>query len=164
MPLFFDSKRGLSKLIFKFSDEELADKMKEYGPDLLQEQISLTQYINKVRSIRSDTMGICKFLLTQKYFSGIGNYLKSEILFHAKVHPRRSIKSLSDEELESILKWSLHLIRDSYHTGGATLSDYQSPLGEVGNFKKYVYSQNDPRISYAEIDGRGTYWREDLQF
>lgn len=163
-PLFFDSQRGLSKLIFKFSDDELAKKMKEYGPDLLQVRVSFDEYRNKINSIRSDTMGVCKFLLTQKYFSGIGNYLKSEILYHSKIHPRRTIKSLTDDEIKRMLEWSLYLIRDSYHTGGATLSSYQSPLGEVGNFKRYVYKQDDDRISYAEIDGRGTYWREDLQF
>lgn len=166
IPLFFDSKRGLSKLIFKFNDAELSAKLKEYGPDLLQEDVSPEEYINRARSIRSNTMGVCKFLLNQRYFSGIGNYLKSEVLHRAGVHPRRTVKSLTDAELARLLKWSTQLIRESYTTGGVSISDYESPVGELGQFKLLVYQQQyvNPGISYAEIDGRGTYWREDLQF
>lgn len=166
LPLFFDSKRGLSKLIFKFTEAELSHKLKEYGPDLLQEDISATEYISRARNIRSDTMSVCKFLLNQKYFSGVGNYLKSEILFRAGIHPKRTVKSLTESELTKLLKWSMQLIRESYMTGGVSISDYESPTGELGQFKLLVYNQQhaDSRISYAEIDGRGTYWREDSQF
>lgn len=160
-PLFFDNKRALGKLIFKFDLAELNLKLKEYGPDLLQEDVKPLDYINRVRKIRSDTMGVCKFLLEQRYFSGIGNYLKSEALYHAGIHPTRTIKSLSDVELTNLLYQCKRLIRESYLAGGVSISDYESPVGVKGQFKLHVYQQHktDPGVQYTKIDGRGTYWK-----
>ncbi len=165
-PLFFDSKRGLSKLIFKFSLAELQEKLKEYGPDLLNDDITSEQYIARIRRIRSEVMTVAKFLLEQRYFAGVGNYLRCEILFRMGIHPLCKLKSLSDEKLAEMLYWSQRLIRESYLAGGVSIIDYESPTGRKGEFKLHVYRQHtvDPNVRYTKINGRGVYWNEAHQF
>lgn len=42
---------------------------------------------------------ICELLLDQRYFNGIGNYLRAEILFRAGVHPFVKARSVLEREL-----------------------------------------------------------------
>ena len=42
--------------------------------------------------------------MNQKYLSGIGNYLKSEILYESKISPLRTLEFLSRQDLEILLK------------------------------------------------------------
>lgn len=50
----------------------------------------------------ADSM-ICDVLLNQKIFSGVGNIIKSEALFRAKIHPERLVKDLSEEDIQTII-------------------------------------------------------------
>jgi len=48
-------------------------------------------------------------LLDQSIFNGIGNILRNEILFRAKVNPDRRVKHLKQEELEAIADFTKEL-------------------------------------------------------
>jgi formamidopyrimidine-DNA glycosylase len=41
--------------------------------------------------------------------AGVGNILRVEILFGARIHPRRKVESLSDQEKRMVLQWVLRL-------------------------------------------------------
>ena len=40
--------------------------------------------------------------ICQGFFAGIGNYLRSEVLFTAKLHPDRTVSSLDEDEKSPI--------------------------------------------------------------
>lgn len=70
------------------------------GPDIMGNATNLNLF--KTRIIKYPTKEIGTILLDQKVISGIGNYLRSEILYMAKINPFRKIGSLSDRHIKKI--------------------------------------------------------------
>lgn len=143
-------------------------KLKEIGPDLLSEEVSFDLYMKKIRSSRIKNQYICKFLTEQKYFSGIGNYLKSEILYFSKIAPHRTLQTLTDAEIFELYTKSIEIIKLSYSYGGLTIETFWSPDGKRGLYPKVVYDSDkdpsgNPIISSSEYDGKSTYWVPALQ-
>lgn len=53
---------------------------------------------------KNPEMMICDALMDQDIFSGVGNIIKNEALFRAKIHPESKVKNLSDKQLDKIIK------------------------------------------------------------
>jgi endonuclease-8 len=58
--------------------------------------------------------------LDQKFLAGIGNYLRSEILFDARLSPFVRPKSLGLDAIRSLSAATLNISRRSYKTKGIT--------------------------------------------
>ncbi|NXG65006.1 NEIL2 Endonuclease, partial [Hemiprocne comata] len=81
---------------------------------------------------------ICYTLLNQRYFSGLGNIIKNEILYLAKIHPltQGSLLALSDLEhlLDCAVQFSSDWLHTKLHGKGLHLQIYQKeqcPLGHA---------------------------------
>jgi endonuclease VIII len=59
-------------------------------------------------------MKIGQFLIEQKYFSGVGNYVRSEVLYEAKISPFRHIKDLTQLEKKDIFKHLNKVLHKAY--------------------------------------------------
>ena len=64
--------------------------------------------------------GLAALLLDQGFLGGIGNYLRSEILFVAGIDPRRRPADCSGGELLRFGRSALTVTRRSYRTAGIT--------------------------------------------
>jgi len=82
---------------------------------------------------------ICEFLMDQRYILGIGNYLRAEILYHAKIDPFKGIKSLTFEEKERIRLYSSQEIKKAYKLRGASLRTYKDFYGNSGKYEPVIY-------------------------
>jgi formamidopyrimidine-DNA glycosylase len=164
---YFDDSRKRGHFFICFGAAELGDRLKAVGPDLLNETVKYEEWYAAIRKYQTTRDGrhrqICEFLMDQKAFSGIGNYLKAEILYVARVRPDRLIVNITDVELFSIFSAAIRLIRESYLAGGLTIEKYLSMSGQLGVFKKVVYGNEfDPlgnvvrRDEFA--DGRTSHW------
>jgi len=71
--------------------------------------------------------------MNQKRVSGIGNYLKCEVLYAAKISPFRKVKDMSVEELMEVYKYMKIIPLASLKAKGVSIRDYNLPGGEVGN-------------------------------
>jgi formamidopyrimidine-DNA glycosylase len=78
--------------IYLLDSDTTMDKIKTIGPDILDLnftykifKLRIKQYVEIYPSVISKF--ICVILLDQNFISGIGNYLRSEILYHAKINP-----------------------------------------------------------------------------
>lgn len=121
------------------------------GPDLLENAMSLysggqpsltiEQYRAAYTSRRANKQ-ICWLLLEQKIFSGIGNYLKAEILYEAGIKPTRVISSLSIVDIDNLYYLSLKIIYDAYSHNGLTIQSYWDPNGVKGTYPVKVYSKS----------------------
>lgn len=98
---------------------------------------------------------ICEAILDQKYFNGIGNYLRSTILFYLDIDPfqpaRQAIESNSN---------LLELCRDiplkAYEFNGGQLSDWKNPYDtDFDSFIEWVFYQKGN--SCRDNTGR-TFW------
>jgi formamidopyrimidine-DNA glycosylase len=63
--------------------------------------------------------GIKSFLLNQSHIAGIGNVYVQDSLFKARIHPLRSIKSLSEEEVEALWRAVQDTLQEGYDLGGS---------------------------------------------
>ena len=144
------------------------------GPDLLEaaltKEISLQQWLSifKPKRKQKTYRAICTALLDQSTVSGIGNYLKSEILYQASISPDRSVDTISDEEWDKVRIAAHAIILKSYEHGGLTIESFISPDGKLGVYPAMVYGkETDPEGRVVEKittrDQRGTYWVPEVQ-
>lgn len=144
------------------------------GPDLLQRAlnrdtwISLDEWIKIFNPTKYSRRAICDVLLKQEFVAGIGNYLKSEILYYAGVLPDRSLSTITMEEWDKIRIKSHEVIVISYSYGGFTIESFISPDGEWGRYPAAVYGKKfdpmgNPVISDKTRDGRTSHWVPAIQ-
>ncbi|MBI2521212.1 MAG: Fpg/Nei family DNA glycosylase [Bdellovibrio sp.] len=73
------------------------------------------------------------FLLDQKYFAGVGNYIACEICAHARIRPTRRVKSLTLDEVKKIHAATGIVIAGQLPKGGLTFQGgYRDAFGEKG--------------------------------
>ena len=73
------------------------------------------------------------FLLEQKYFSGIGNYLACEICALAGIHPSRKLEYISNSDIQAIHQAIAKVLCGQIHYRGLSFSGgYRDAFGESG--------------------------------
>lgn len=90
------------------------------GPDVLDPETGSPQVLERYTSPRFRNRGLSALLLDQGFLAGLGNYLRSEILFVAGVHPDLRPRDCSPEQIERLAQASLELPRRSYQSRGIT--------------------------------------------
>ena len=63
--------------------------------------------------------------LDQAFLAGLGNYLRSEILFIAGVNPAQKARDLSKGQIGKLARTTLDICRRSYALEGVTLPERQ---------------------------------------
>jgi len=165
--LFYDTRRfGYLEIA---DEKSLERKLKTFGPEPLDSKFTL-KIFQKI--IEGKKTNIKALLLNQKYIAGIGNIYADEILFEAKIDPRRSADSLAAEEIKAIYAAIKKILKKAVESRGTTFSDYVDAEGNAGNFKKYlkVYGRRGMdclecggKIKKTVIAGRGTSFCERCQ-
>jgi formamidopyrimidine-DNA glycosylase len=92
-------------------------------------------------------------LLDQGAISGIGNLLADEILWRARLNPRRTTGSLSVEELDTLRREMRATVREAVKLGGAHTGKL-IPHRERGG----ACPRCGTTLERATIGGRTTYW------
>lgn len=123
-PRRFGEIRWLDRL---FDDPDL-------GPEPLEGDLdSLVDHLHA--RLKSSTRCIKSALLDQSLIAGVGNIYADESLFSARIHPLRLGKSISRDELTSLLS-ELRLILDrAIASGGSSLRDYVDADGNPGAYQ-----------------------------
>jgi formamidopyrimidine-DNA glycosylase len=163
MPLYYNDMRNFGTFKIILTKKELDKKLKSLGPDILGIDIPLE--IFKAQFLKKSEKTIAEQIMNQSVVSGVGNYLKAEILYRAKVSPHRKVSTISDTEWKDILKHSQDIARLSYETGGATIQNYLTPEGKKGLYSQRfaVYNQKtspcgNQVIKEQTLDKRTTHW------
>jgi endonuclease-8 len=78
------------------------------GPDPLREDFSSREFFKRLKQYPKLPIG--EALLDQTIISGVGNILRIEILFGAKIHPRRKVADLTDVDRRRMLRWIAKLM------------------------------------------------------
>jgi formamidopyrimidine-DNA glycosylase len=92
-------------------------------------------------------------LLDQKAIAGIGNLLADEILWRARLSPRRPTGSLSEEELDRLRREVRAAVRSAIRRGGAHTGDLIAHRERGGHCPRC-----GAELARATIGGRTTYW------
>lgn len=84
------------------SNEELEKKLNTIGPDIMDEKTDFKVFDDALNKTKNKKKAIGIVLMDQKTISGIGNYLRADILWLSKISPFRKISNLDEEELKRI--------------------------------------------------------------
>jgi DNA-formamidopyrimidine glycosylase len=168
--IYFVDQRHFGTIKFVSSKKELTDKLNTIGPDLLNDK---TMTFNKFKSAlkKRPKWNITKALMNQKVISGIGNYLKSESLYHSKISPHLNIEDLNDDRLYKLYQSCRLKIVSSYNQGGVSMRHFKDVDDKKGQyeFSFKVYGRKKDKKGNTikrEItaDKRATFWVPSIQF
>ena len=106
--IYFHDTLSYGTINIYFDKQVLNEKLSKLGPDIM--DLNTTFEIFKERISKNLNKYIGNVLVNQKIISGIGNYLRSEILWLVKISPFRLIKDLKPSELKNIYEGARHLM------------------------------------------------------
>jgi formamidopyrimidine-DNA glycosylase len=90
-------------------------------------------YFDALRTEGSDKLSAKAFLATEQRIPGLGNGVLQDILFHAGIHPKRKIKTLSEKELDGLFRSVKNTLAEMMRLGGR---DTEKDLfGSAGGYR-----------------------------
>jgi formamidopyrimidine-DNA glycosylase len=132
--LFLRDQTGFSRARLLDADE-LDERLSSLGPEPLEEGFGV-EYLRE--TLGSRRAQIKPLILDQKVVAGVGNIYADEILFDARLHPRRKANTLSDEEWAALCA----AIRENLAAGvehrGTTVRLYRDVLNRPGEHQNYL--------------------------
>jgi formamidopyrimidine-DNA glycosylase len=99
-----------------FDEKSLQTKLKTLGVDMSDPKTSYNDFYEALsKNIKNDSKPIGNLIVNQKLISGVGNYLRADSLWAAKISPFRKLKDISESELKKLYKQIRVLIYDGYN-------------------------------------------------
>lgn len=92
--------------------------LQRIGPDVLDETLTVEQVRERLVSTKFRNRQLGGMLLDQAFLAGLGNYLRAEILWQAKLLPAHKPKDLNEQQLDDLADACLSIARLSYATRG----------------------------------------------
>ena len=137
-----------SALLYSASDIEVLDEeaiaihpfLSRLGLDVLDPNTTTKKVAARLQDKSFHRRRFTSLFLDQRFLAGLGNYLRSEILFVARVHPTLRPLDCSSKQISALAKAALQVPRQSYQTKGIT-----NDLGIVQQLKKQRYRRKDYR-------------------
>jgi endonuclease-8 len=106
--------------VLKTPDVDQHPFLSRIGPDILSPKLSWRDVARRISSKKFKKRCIAGLLLNQSFLAGLGNYLRSEILFAAKIDPTKRPSDLQTTELNCLAKSIITISQRAYETGGIT--------------------------------------------
>lgn len=133
--LYFNDLRKFGWVKIVKSDEGIVrSAIGTLGPDAL--EISYNDFADRLK--KKPNSRIKKLLMDQTFISGVGNIYADESLWLSKVHPSRSVISLSESEIRAIHKGIHDSMTLSIKQGGSSANSYVGSGGEKGLFLNFA--------------------------
>lgn len=145
------------------------------GPDIMNTTLKWRDIAARLAEKKFAGKSLATLYLDQAFLAGNGNYLRSEILYRAKLYPLRRPRDLSRGEIGKLARETLAISRRSYDTAGITLAPrLEATLkrqgARRGQRRFYVFGRDGlpcyqcgAGIDRLEIAGRRLYLCPDCQ-
>lgn len=143
--------------------------LRRLGPDPLDPKVGLATLEARIEARPLHGRRLGALLLDQSFVAGIGNYLRSEILFWAGIAPEHRLKDLPAARRVRLAEAILDVMRRAYHSGGITVEETLAQrLKSTGaprrSYRHYVFGRAgaccrrcETPIIRAEAAGRRIY-------
>ena len=152
----------------------LDKKLKEFGPDLLDETTTFEIFKLQIRKKVNNTKPIGNVIVNQKIISGVGNYLRADALWMAKISPFRKVIDVKDDELHLLYTSLIGLIWGDYNYKNGIKKGYISTSLKLPNdYKRDFFIYRQEKDIYNNIikkeelfegsQKRFIYWVEKIQ-
>jgi len=154
--------------IWKSREIESHPFLAKLGPDVLDPAVTADDFVAQLKHPRFARRKLAALLLQQEFAAGMGNYLRSEVLYAARLAPLRRVASLDKRETRALAKALLSVSRRSYR------SKFKGPLPDSGKdylaqtsrtFRFKVYEREglpcpscDGTVVLERLASRRLYW------
>ncbi len=118
------------------SSTRLSEITMSKGMDPFDENFTLENFTKIITSKKNKN--VKSVLMDQSLISGIGNIYASEIPYHAKINPLRTIDSLSKNETKALYSFTLKILSKAIKLRGTSISDYRDAKGHKGSFQNHL--------------------------
>ena len=126
-----DARKFAKVELWKTDDLLNSKEFKSLGPEPLEKSFTF----EKFKEILKNKKGrIKQVLMNPEIIAGIGNIYSSEILWCAKIHPKKNVAKLSAKELKLLYQYIKKVLALGIKLGGESFSDYRKPDGSKGDF------------------------------
>jgi len=134
----FSDPRNMGKLWIE-SQSWLAAKLKDLGPDILSDDFTLDVFNNL-----SSTKPLYMAIVDQSFISGVGNYLRAEIIGESGLDPFMPWNNMSKAQKEKLYNIIITITKQIMQNGGVSEEDrfsYRDLLGNPGRYQIKYYGQ-----------------------
>ena len=143
------------ELNFYVIDVKLIDNLEAFDPksDILADEWDSKVALKQLKEVPDLQIG--DTLLTQDIFSGVGNIIKNEALWLAKIHPETQTKDLTIAEKRRLIKFTRQFSLDWLKNFGK-----KGFAKEHGAYQKEFCKRCGSKIEFAKTgkSKRGSYW------
>ena len=120
------------------------------GPDILDPALTVEQIVDRLLAATFRNRALGSLYLDQGFLAGVGNYLRSEILWAAGTDPVRKPSQLEKEDLRKLARETLRISKRSYRTRGVTVSpglarELKADGKTYEEFRFHVYGRDGQR-------------------
>ena len=112
--------------------------LRKLGPDILNPALTAAAIAQRMMEKPFAGRSLAALYLDQGFLAGVGNYLRSEILFAAGLDPLSCPRQLSATQRARLARQTLAVSQRSYKSGGVTLTakQYRWLTGEGLSFQR----------------------------
>lgn len=140
-------------------DDGMALVTSQLGPDPLRPDVDAA---SAVAAIGRDRRAIGTVLLDQAVVAGVGNVFRNEALHALGIHPRRSCRAMSREQLAELWAVLQTMMSRAVHDGRIITMDVADRLSLPESESRRVYKQEHCRdcgapVTVSTIGGRTAY-------
>ena len=136
------------------TEEELARHpfLRRLGPDVLDRALDWKLIAQRLRGDRFSGRALGGLYLDQGFIAGIGNYLRSEILHAAGLHPALRPRDLAVRQINELARQTLGVSQRAYRARGVT-----NPEARVARLKARGAAYSEFRFAVFARDGEPCY-------
>jgi formamidopyrimidine-DNA glycosylase len=163
--LIFSDFRNYGTLTITQESQYIQSELNRLAPDILHPLTTLKVFQSQLASLRPSTKTklIEDVIIDQKLLlSGIGNYLKAEILYNARVSPLRKVDDITANEWISIFKCSKQIAKKML-TILLSANSGNKYLGAMKVYNNKFDPYGHPVATHTTKGGRTTWWVPAMQ-
>ena len=149
--LRYSDMRKLQGITLAHDDSEVSRLLSQLGPDALD-----VRPVEFARLLQDRRAAVKAALTDQQAIAGLGNLLADEILWAARIHPRRIARSLTGQELSTLHTQMRRVLRASVSAGRVPARE--SWLTGVRDLQAPHCPRCGTALRRTPIGGRTTIW------
>ncbi|MDE1177910.1 MAG: Fpg/Nei family DNA glycosylase [Edaphobacter sp.] len=105
---------------------ERSSQVPKLGPDILSQDFTVAAGVEQLKTFAREhpEAEVGNALLNQRVMAGLGNVYKSEVAFAARVHPFRTMPTLTQTEMETMVDFAQRYMRANINDGSHAIVTY----------------------------------------
>lgn len=138
--------------LFEQRTEGLHPSLSRLGPDLMRDPFDATEAMRRLRDPTNSNRAIAETLLDQRVLAGIGNEVRNEVLWEARVSPWTPTGDVADAALRELVDRARSMLRAGAATGRRPRRIYRRsgrPCPRCGTILRVAHQRRDlPRLTF----------------